>query len=79
MKLKKDDHLKLVGLLALATQHKKALDDIGRAICDIVKVEKWEDGGHVTDAIYAGYSADELLRELDAAEANKKKKAKIAR
>lgn len=73
LKLKKDDYLKLVGLLALAPQHNKALKDIEAAICDIVKVEKPNEGGHCGDAVYSEYSADELLEKLAYAEERKAK------
>lgn len=65
MKLKKTDYIKLVGLLALAPQHNRALDDIHRAVCEIVG-EDPDDCGHASDAVFSGYSADELLRKLAA-------------
>ena len=74
MKLKKEDRIKLVGLLALAPQHNKALQDIERAVCDIVKVEKFGDCGHVCDAVYSEYDVDTLLDKLAAAEKRKAKK-----
>jgi hypothetical protein len=75
IKLKKEDRIKLVGLLALAPQHNRALRDIERAICDIVKVEKYGDAGHVCDAIYSEYDVDTLLDKLAAAEKRKTKGA----
>lgn len=76
MKLKKEDHIKIVGLLALAQQHNRSLRDIERAICDIVKVEKYGEAGHVCDAIYSDYDVDTLLDKLSAAEKRKAKQAK---
>lgn len=74
MKLKRGEYLQVVGLLALAPQHNQALNDIRRAICEIVKVEKYEDCGHVGDAVYCEYSADELLRKLDVVYGKKAKR-----
>lgn len=74
MKLKRNEYLQVTGLLALAAMHNRALHDIEAAICKIV-VEKPFDGGHVGDAIYSWpvYSADDLLRKIDAQRKREKK------
>lgn len=74
MKLKRNEYLQVVGLLAIAPKHNEALRDIEEAICKIVKVEKPGDCGHVSDAVFSGYSADELLRKLEARYGKKAKK-----
>lgn len=71
MKLKKSEYLQLVGLLALAPKHNDALREIEEAICTIVKVEEANTGGHCGDAVYSGYTADELLKKLKAAYGDK--------
>jgi hypothetical protein len=67
MKLKRTEYLQVVGLLALAPRHNQALKDIEEAIAAVVGEEP--DGGyygHVSDAVYNGYSADKLLAKLGA-------------
>lgn len=64
MKLKRNEYLQIVGLLALAPRHNDTLRDIEAAICKIVG-EKPNDGGHVGDAVYSGYTADEMLEKID--------------
>jgi hypothetical protein len=73
MKLKKDDYLKVVGLLALAPAHNKALADIEAALCRILG-EKPNTGSHVGDAVYSNYTADTLLEKLTAERKRKGKK-----
>lgn len=65
MKLKRDEYLKLCGLLALAPAHNKALADIEAAVCRITG-EKPNSGSHSGDAVYSGSecSADELLEKI---------------
>ena len=65
MKIKRNEYLQVVGLLALASTHAKALRDIEEAICKIVGETP---GGHVGDAIYSNptYTADELLKKVAA-------------
>lgn len=78
MKLKRDDYLKLTGLLALAPAHNKALRDIEAAICKITG-DKPNSGSHSGDAVYCNYTADELLEKLAAwrkSESKMKAKAK---
>lgn len=61
--ISREDFYKLNGLLALAKNHNAALEAIKRAACEITG-ESAEDYGHTTDAIYEGYSAEELLRKV---------------
>lgn len=78
MKLKRDEYLKLTGLLAIAVSHNKALADIEAAACKITG-DKPNSGSHTGDAVYNGYSTDELLKKLTAwrkTEAKMKAKAK---
>lgn len=73
------ERLQLIGLLALATHHNKALIDITKAAAALLDAgpvdavgnidlrnESGRDvGGHITDAIYSGSrEPDELLRLL---------------
>lgn len=74
MKLKRSEYLQVVGLLALAPQHNRALKDIEVAISKIVG-EKPDGCGHVADAVYSEYSADDLLSKL-AAQRKREAKAK---
>lgn len=73
MKLKRSEYHQLVGLLVLASRHQRALDEILEAVGDVVKEphDRLRDG-HCSDAVYSGYTADELLRKL-AAERKAKK------
>ena len=62
-KLKRSEYLQLTGLLALGNGHAKSLEEIERAMCEITGEEY---GGHCGDAIYSGYTVNELLRKLKA-------------
>jgi hypothetical protein len=70
VKLKKQDYYKVVGLLALADGHRRAMDDIIKAMVEIVGEKPDPAGsdyyGHVSDAVWSGYSADEMLARLAA-------------
>lgn len=61
--ISQDDYLRLVGLLTLAADHRKALDDINRSACALTGEAP---GHHTTDTIWGGYqhSADDLLHLL---------------
>jgi hypothetical protein len=48
-----DDYLRLVGLLALAADHRRMLEAIERSACTITGDEPAE-GGHTGDAIWGG-------------------------
>ena len=75
MKLKRSEYLQVVGLLALASTHSKALEDIEAAICKLVGEKPHEGAGeHVGDAIYAPYTADQMLERIDA---QRKRDAKV--
>lgn len=63
MKLKRNEYLQLAGLLSLAKPHNDALEDIRRSVGKLVGDEN-DDAGHVSDAVYAHFNADELLRKL---------------
>jgi len=65
MKLKRSEYLQLVGLLALSQTQVKMLNEIEVAICEIIG-EKPGGGGHSMDAIYSNYTADELLKKVQA-------------
>lgn len=65
MKLKRSQYLQVVGLLALASTHRKAMEDIEASICAIVG-EKPNTGSHVGDAVYSGHDADTLIEHLTA-------------
>jgi hypothetical protein len=63
-----NERLKLIGLLTLAAQHNKAMEDIKDAALAITD-ERDSDGaletcGHTTDALWNDYSVDMLLRKL---------------
>ena len=72
MKLKRNQYLQVVGLLALCPAHNKALEDIEAALCKILG-EKPKTGPHVGDAVYCNYDTDTLLEKLDY---ERKRKAK---
>lgn len=61
--ISRDDYLRLVGLLTLAADHRKALDDINRSACALTGEAP---GYHTTDTVWGGYqhSADDLLHLL---------------
>lgn len=65
MKLKRNEYLQLVGLLAVAQTHVRMVNDIEKAICKIVG-EKPDGMGHSCDAIWSNYSADTLLEKVAA-------------
>lgn len=59
MAITQDDYLRLVGLLALAKDHNKFLDEIERSAARILKLEDEDEGGggrpyfgHLSDAVY---------------------------
>lgn len=60
--ISKSEYLQLVGLLTLASQHERAMEDIRTAALQITG--ETDDCGHTCDAIWNGYSADELLGKL---------------
>lgn len=60
-----DDYLRLVGLLTLAADHRKAMADIHRSACAITGEEPYA-GGHTDDAIWGDtYDLRRLLEVLD--------------
>ena len=67
------DYFKIIGLLTIAAAHCKEQEMIERSICEIVG-ERFEDRGHVSDAIYSPYDADELLDKLRAKRAYEEKR-----
>lgn len=58
----KAQHLQLVGLLALAKRHNERLDDIRRAVAEIIREE--DDHGHASDIVYGDRDLDDGLRIL---------------
>lgn len=63
-----EHYLQLVGLLALADYHNRALKDITQAALEIT--DERDDGeiamwGHTADAVYGESDVKELLRRLD--------------
>jgi hypothetical protein len=64
--ISQDDYLRLLGLLTLAADHRKALEAIERSACAITSVAP-EAGTHTSDTVWGGYllSTDELLSLLD--------------
>lgn len=57
--ISQDDHLRLVGLLTLAADHRKALDAIERSACGITGQRP---GHHTSDVVWGGdLDADQLL------------------
>jgi hypothetical protein len=58
-----NDYLRLLGLLKLAEDHCKALEDIERSAIALLGDEK---GGHTGDTVWGGIkrTADELLKLL---------------
>lgn len=61
-----DQYLRLVGLLALATDHRKALDDIERSARALLGDEP---AGHTSDVVWGGLDTDAwgLLTRLNIA------------
>lgn len=58
-----DDYLRLLGLLTLAADHRRALEDITRSAAGIT-LEDYT-AGHTDEAVWSGtIDADELLRRL---------------
>jgi hypothetical protein len=61
----KEEYLQLVGLLTLARQHKKMVDEIEEAMKQVIGEEA--DYGHCGDAIWENdgtYTANDLLKKL---------------
>lgn len=64
----RSQYLQLTGLLVLAQRHNDALRDIEKAMYGITQ-EKDHDGnpsecGHTADAVYGGYTAEELMGKI---------------
>lgn len=57
-----DDYLRLLGLLTIAADHRRALEAITRSAAAITA----EDGlaGHADEAVWNGLSVDDLLKRL---------------
>jgi len=61
--IKKTDYLKVIGLLELAKGHYKSLVEIEKALCELLD-KKYDDSGHISDAIWGeNYSADQLIEK----------------
>lgn len=62
----REEYLQLEGLLVLAKRHSEALADIEIALAKLLgmKGEAGDYFGHVSDGIYNGYTAPDLLRRL---------------
>lgn len=64
--ISQDDYLRLLGLLTLAADHRRALEAIERSACGITGTDP--DAGSLTsDTVWGGHlmSGDDLLRLLD--------------
>jgi hypothetical protein len=57
------EFLQVTGLLVLAKRHMASIDDIEKALRDIIG-QAGEDS-HCGDAIFSGYSAEELLDKME--------------
>lgn len=67
----KEQYWQLTGLLALAATHLSKLEDIEASIRSVLCVEPDDEEvsgvgspGHISDAIFSGYSVQELLGKL---------------
>lgn len=60
----KEEHYQLIGLLALAKQKNRELDDICNAAMAITGDHGQHRSGHTEDAVYSDFDVDELLRQL---------------
>lgn len=65
-----NDYLRLLGLLTLAADHRRAMEDIARSAVAIT-AEGGDYADHTEEAVWSDLSADELLRRLDIAVAPK--------
>ena len=68
----KEQYWQLVGLLALAKNLSERLEDIVSSIQNTLQVKEFDckvsglgDPEHIRDAVYSGYSPEELLQKLD--------------
>jgi hypothetical protein len=59
------DFLKLQGLLVIGNRHYKIVDSVTRCISEILGEDYDNRGGHASDAVWEGYSAEELLRKSE--------------
>lgn len=60
----KNEYYIIAGLLFLATEARKKVEECERAYIDIVKLEQTQglDSGHFGDGVWQGYSVDEILK-----------------
>lgn len=58
------EYLAVTGLLVIGKKHRQALEHIEQAIADIIGVAR-ENNGHVSDALWQDYTADELLEKME--------------
>lgn len=61
------EHTTLAGLLALGKQGVAELNRVGAAVAEIIGEAPDPCSGHAYDAVYGGYSADELLKKSEIA------------
>lgn len=60
--ISKSQYYELTGLILLATKHSERITEIIQAMRKITGEE--DESGHCSDAIYAPYTVDELIRRL---------------
>lgn len=65
--IKKEDYLKLVGLLTIAEAHYLAFSFIEKTIANLLGEKKELGGyGHISDMLWCGeFDADSLLEKMD--------------
>lgn len=61
MTITRQQYWQTVGLLTLAEQHICACEQIEKAL---LVITKGDTSGHIGDAVYSSYTADELLSKL---------------
>lgn len=67
------EYVQIVGLLAIAKRHMRTIEDIEKALREIIG--QTGDNGHCGDAIFCNYTADELLEKMEV-KVQKPKRAK---
>jgi hypothetical protein len=58
--LDNDTRLKIIGLKTLANDHNKRLNEIYRALCDVLGTTQEEDRGAISDFVYADSGIDDV-------------------
>lgn len=68
--ISQEKYLQLIGLLTLAQHHMRSLEEIEKSAGQLIgmKKERFNDFGHLTDAIYTssdGFDIDEVLARMN--------------